>query len=138
VQSIIFDTGSMVPDPANDHGARTGQFHALVVSNNIATAIVAAAIVEKCGLAAKRTSYENSLELIRQENPSILIVDSSCQMLFDYLATLGQVKPFTIFLSVASSADPTDERIDAFVCKPLTVEGLQPVIFEWIKANPNY
>lgn len=130
VQLLTYPAGSACGAEAHED-----LFHGLVVSNNIATGIVAAAIVEKCGLAVRRTSLVDSLNRIQIGKPSMLIVDSSCQTLFSQLDFLGANRPYTIFLSVSSPLEEHEQFIDAFVRKPLTMDGLQPIVFDWMRNN---
>ncbi len=116
----------------NGHAKR---FDALVVSNNVATGIIAASMIEKCGLLVQRTELDLSLDKIRDERPSILVIDSSCEALVPQLGGLACERPYTIYLGVSQIAESPGSFIDRFVCKPLTMDGLQPVIFDWIEAN---
>jgi hypothetical protein len=117
------------------HNGHAKKYHALLVSNNVATGIVAAAMVEKCGLLAQRTELHLSLEKIKSEKPSILIVDNSCNPLIDQLKELACQRPFTIYLGISPTSEPLDRFVDKYICKPLTMDGFQPVIFDWIEAN---
>lgn len=112
------------------------KFRALVVSNNITTGIVAAAIVEKCGLAVERTDHDGALQMLGNRTPLLLILDDGCFSLTELLETTDSARPYTIGLGVTDADDPQLGKFDTFVRKPLTTDRLQPVIFQYLENYP--
>lgn len=107
----------------------------IVVSSNVATGIVAAAIVEKCGFKAERTDYDGALKMLAKETPVILIIDEGCYSLTRIFEKDGGPRPYIIGLGITDADELDGSRFDTFVRKPLTTDRLQPVIFRYLDEN---
>lgn len=117
----------------------------LVVASAPVNRIVVSSIVERAGLKAVACDPREAPMVLAQRGPGMVILDagsdnSECQALLGELSRLrgtsGGKLPLVIVLSTATGAATPDFRpgaVDAVVAKPITPEGLQPVISRLIE-----
>ncbi|WP_309083380.1 response regulator [Chelativorans sp.] len=110
----------------------------LVVAASPINRIVISRTIERAGMRATTTSPETALDALGERRPAMVIVDEGGQeglltLLFGEIARLraGDAGLPRVVLVV----EPSQQRgksyggiVDAVVVKPLTPEGLQPIV----------
>jgi CheY-like chemotaxis protein len=118
----------------------------LVVGKSRVTRVVVSKIVERSGLRPSAESPENAAWLLKTLRPGTVILDGGadngdCNLLFADIAAQrrqsGRDLPRVILLSTRTGTPESlslSHLVDAVVAKPITPEGLQPVVDRLLAA----